>query len=130
MPTNGDVHLGDRKAPQYITAQTALATDRYRKCRSVDPLTAWCQRIREIQGNTRNNIRTGGGGYPNGQHIGSSDEFGLRAQEMPVTVHDVNATILRLIGMDHTRLTYLYQSRDMRLTDVHGENEFTKLLVG
>ena len=37
---------------------------------------------------------------------------------------------LRLIGMDHTRLTYLYQSRDMRLTDVHGENEFTKLLVG
>ena len=47
-----------------------------------------------------------------------------------VHVHDVNATILRLIGMDHTRLTYLYQSRDMRLTDVHGDNEFTKQLVG
>ena len=41
----------------------------------------------------------------------------------------MNATILRLIGMDHTRLTYLYQSRDMRLTDVHGENEFTKRLL-
>jgi hypothetical protein len=49
---------------------------------------------------------------------------------MPLTVHDVNATILRLIGMDHTRLTYLYQSRDMRLTDVHGENEFTAKLIG
>ena len=48
---------------------------------------------------------------------------------MPLTVHDVNATILRLIGMDHTRLTYLYQSRDMRLTDVHGDNEFTKRLI-
>jgi len=71
-----------------------------------------------------------GAGIKGGQILGSSDEFGLRAQEMPVTVHDVNATILRLIGMDHTRLTYLYQSRDMRLTDVHGENEFTKLLVG
>ena len=51
-------------------------------------------------------------------------------QESPFNVHDVNATILRLIGMDHTRLTYLYQSRDMRLTDVHGENEFTNKLVG
>jgi len=70
-----------------------------------------------------------GAGIKGGQILGSSDEFGLRTQEMPVTVHDVNAAILRLIGMDHTRLTYLYQSRDMRLTDVHGENEFTKLLV-
>jgi hypothetical protein len=71
-----------------------------------------------------------GAGIKGGQTLGSSDEFGLRVQEMPVTVHDVNATMLRLLGMDHTRLTYLYQSRDMRLTDVHGENEFTKLLVG
>lgn len=71
-----------------------------------------------------------GAGIRGGQVLGSSDNFGLRPQEMPVTVHDVNATILHLIGMDHTRLTYLYQSRDMRLTDVHGENEFTKLLVG
>ena len=41
-------------------------------------------------------------------------------------MHDVNATILRLIGLDHTKLTYPYQSRDMRLTDVHGEHEFTR----
>ena len=71
-----------------------------------------------------------GAGIQGGQVLGSSDDFGLRPQEMPCNVHDVNATILRLIGMDHTRLTYLYQSRDMRLTDVHGENEFTKRLIG
>ena len=71
-----------------------------------------------------------GAGIRGGQVLGSSDDFGLRPVDFPVTVHDVNATILRLLGMDHTKLTYLYQSRDMRLTDVHGENEFTKQLVG
>jgi hypothetical protein len=71
-----------------------------------------------------------GAGIRGGQVLGSSDDLGLRPQEFPVTVHDVNATILRLLGMDHTKLTYLYQSRDMRLTDVHGENEFTKQLLG
>jgi len=71
-----------------------------------------------------------GAGIRGGQVLGSSDDFGLRAQDSPFDVHDVNATILRLLGMDHTQLTYLYQSRDMRLTDVHGEHEFTKQLVG
>ncbi len=71
-----------------------------------------------------------GAGIRGGQVLGASDDFGLRPADSPYDVHDVNATILRLIGMDHTRLTYLYQSRDMRLTDVHGENEFTKRLIG
>lgn len=71
-----------------------------------------------------------GAGIKGGQVLGTSDEFGLRAQESPFSVHDVNATILRLIGLDHTKLTYPYQSRDMRLTDVHGEHEFTSKLVG
>jgi hypothetical protein len=44
--------------------------------------------------------------------------------------HDINATLLRLLGMDHTRLTYFYQGRDQRLTDVHGEGEFTRQLLG
>jgi hypothetical protein len=61
---------------------------------------------------------------------GATDEFGLRAQENPVDAHDVNATILRLMGLDHLRLTYFYQGRDMRLTDVHGEREFTRFLRG
>ena len=48
---------------------------------------------------------------------------------MRVDAHDVNATILRLMGMDHENLTFLYQGRNMRLTDVKGEGEFTKKLV-
>jgi hypothetical protein len=52
---------------------------------------------------------------------GSSDEFGLNVAENPVHVHDLHATILHLMGIDHTRLTYRYAGRDFRLTDVHGE---------
>ena len=71
-----------------------------------------------------------GAGIKGGQVIGATDEFGLRAVENPVDAHDANATILRLLGLDHTKLTYFYQGRDMRLTDVHGDNEFTKKLLG
>ncbi len=70
-----------------------------------------------------------GAGIRGGRAFGSSDEFGLRPALNPVNAHDVNATILRLIGMDHTRLTYFYQGRDQRLTDVHGEREFTSFLI-
>ena len=56
-----------------------------------------------------------------GQAIGASDEFGYKAAEQIVTTHDLHATILHLMGMDHTRLTYAYQGRQMRLTDVYGE---------
>ncbi len=70
-----------------------------------------------------------GAGIKGGRALGATDEFGLRAVEQPKTIHDVNATILRLIGVDHTKLTWRYQSRDMRLTDVHGENEFTDWLL-
>lgn len=56
-----------------------------------------------------------------GQVIGSSDEFGYRAEEQPVSVHDLHATILHLLGLEHTRLTYRFNGRDMRLTDVYGD---------
>jgi hypothetical protein len=49
---------------------------------------------------------------------------------MRVDSHDVNATLLRLLGLDHEKLTYLYQGRDHSLTDVHGQNEFTTKLTG
>jgi hypothetical protein len=62
-----------------------------------------------------------GGGVKGGQAIGASDEFGYQAQEQPATVHDIHATILNLLGMDHKRLTYFFNGRHMRLTDVHGE---------
>lgn len=56
-----------------------------------------------------------------GQIIGTTDEFGYKAEEQPISVHDLHATILHLLGMDHTKLTYLFNGRDMRLTDVYGE---------
>jgi hypothetical protein len=70
-----------------------------------------------------------GGGVKGGRILGSTDEFGVQAAEMRVDAHDVNATILRLMGIDHRKLTYLYQGRDMRLTDVKGDGEFTASLI-
>jgi hypothetical protein len=61
-----------------------------------------------------------GGGVKRGMVYGSSDEFGMHAVENPVHVHDLHATILHLLGIDHERLTYRYAGRDFRLTDVHG----------
>ena len=51
---------------------------------------------------------------------GATDDFGFKAVENPVHVHDLHATMLHLLGLDHTRLTYRYSGRDFRLTDVHG----------
>ncbi len=62
-----------------------------------------------------------GGGVRGGHVHGATDEFGYRAVEKPVHIHDLHATILHLLGFDHTRLTYRYAGRDFRLTDVHGE---------
>ncbi len=61
-----------------------------------------------------------GGGVKRGFSYGRSDEYGNEVVENPVHVHDLHATILHLLGLDHTRLTYRYSGRDFRLTDVHG----------
>jgi hypothetical protein len=61
-----------------------------------------------------------GGGVKRGHVHGASDEFGFAAEESPIHVHDLHATILHLLGFDHERLTYRYAGRDFRLTDVHG----------
>jgi uncharacterized protein (DUF1501 family) len=61
-----------------------------------------------------------GGGVKGGCVYGATDEFGFRAVENPVHVHDLHATILHLLGFDHERLTYRYAGRDFRLTDVYG----------
>lgn len=71
-----------------------------------------------------------GAGIKGGQIMGATDEFGVQAVDMRLDAHDVNATLLRLMGLDHEKLTYFYQGRDQRLTDVHGQNEFTKKLIG
>jgi hypothetical protein len=62
-----------------------------------------------------------GGGVRGGYVHGATDEFGFKAVENPVHVHDLHATILKLLGFDHERLTYRYAGRDFRLTDVHGK---------
>jgi hypothetical protein len=62
-----------------------------------------------------------GGGIKAGAQIGETDELGYRVAKDPVSVHDLHATLLHLLGVDHTRLTYRYQGRDFRLTDVFGE---------
>ena len=62
-----------------------------------------------------------GGGIKGGQTVGRTDELGYYAIEDKVHVHDLQATIMHLLGFDHTKLTYRFQGRDYRLTDVHGE---------
>jgi hypothetical protein len=62
-----------------------------------------------------------GGGVKGGQAIGATDEFGLRAVEEPISVHDFHANILNLLGLDHEKLTFLHSGRDERLTDVSGQ---------
>ena len=67
-----------------------------------------------------NTIWMAGGGVRGGVHYGATDELGHKAIEPRVSVNDLDATILHLFGIDHTRLTYRFNGRDFRLTDVAG----------
>ena len=67
------------------------------------------------------NMWMAGGGIRGGTIHGATDDFGFRAVNDPVHVHDLHATMLHLLGLDHERLTYSYGGRDHRLTDVHGK---------
>ncbi len=62
-----------------------------------------------------------GGGIKGGMTYGETDELGFSVATDKVHVHDLQATLMHLIGFDHERLTYRFQGRDYRLTDVHGE---------
>ena len=62
-----------------------------------------------------------GGGIKGGTIYGATDDYGYHAVENKVEIHDLHATMLHLLGMDHKKLTYRFSGRDMRLTDVHGE---------
>jgi hypothetical protein len=122
--------------------QSSLTTD---VCRSAKPWRAWLfdetlvlcggefgrtpavEMINGHSGMGRDHNHWGfsiwlaGGGVKGGIVHGATDEFGYKAVENPVHVHDLHATILHLLCFDHTRLTYRYAGRDFRLTDVHGE---------
>jgi len=62
-----------------------------------------------------------GGGIKPGISYGATDDFGYHVAQNKVHVHDLQATILHCLGLEHTKLTYKFQGRDYRLTDVHGE---------
>ncbi len=115
----------------------ALVMDLKRRGLLDDTLVVWggeFGRTPFIQGNLDNRplwgrdhhpygftIWAAGGGVQPGLTYGATDDLGFNAIENPVHVHDFQATLLHLLGIDHTRLTYKYQGRDFRLTDVHGK---------
>ncbi len=89
--------------------------------------TPYAQPVKKKQQLGRDHHHTGfsmllsGGGVQGGLMHGATDAFGMDAVEHPVHVHDLHATILHLLGLDHEQLTFRYSGRDFRLTDVHGE---------
>lgn len=70
-----------------------------------------------------------GGGIQGGKAIGATDELGFRAVDDKVHVHDLHATLLTLLGLDHEKLTYLFEGRERRLTDVGGQNNLAQRLT-
>jgi len=80
--------------------------------------------IKEASGRDHNHygftVWMAGGGVKGGAVYGATDDFGFKAVDKPVHVHDLQATMLHLLGLDHTKLTYRHSGRDFRLTDVHG----------
>jgi hypothetical protein len=120
-------------AKEVDQGMAALLVDLKRRGLLSDTLVVWggeFGRAPVAQANDRNPGRDhhhsafsmwlAGGGVKAGYAHGSTDEFGFHVTEDPVHVHDLHATILRLLGVDHERLTYRYQGRDFRLTDVSG----------
>jgi len=110
-------------------ASAALVKDLKQRGMLDDTLVVWCGefgRTPMAQGSGRDHHIKGfsmwmaGGGINPGISYGATDELGYNAVEDIVPVHDLHATMLHLLGVDHTKLTYRFQGRDFRLTDVHG----------
>ena len=108
----------------------ALVTDLKQRGMLDDTLVVWggeFGRTPMAQGDGRDHHMKGfsmwlaGGGIKGGITHGATDELGYNAVDNVVHVHDLHATMLHLLGVDHLRLTYRYQGRDFRLTDVKGE---------
>ncbi|MCE9560692.1 MAG: DUF1501 domain-containing protein [Planctomycetes bacterium] len=116
-------------------ASAALITDLKRRGLLEDTLVVWggefgrtvyCQGKLTAEDYGRDHhprcftVWMAGGGVKPGITYGETDDFSYNIAKDPVEVHDLNATLLHCLGIDHTRLTYRYQGRDFRLTDVHG----------
>jgi hypothetical protein len=130
------------KAAQTDKAVAGLLTDLKGRGLLDDTLVIWGGEFgrtptsdgsrKEAEGRDHNpygfTIWLAGGGVKGGKVIGSTDELGLRAADDKIHLHDLHATILALLGLDHTRLTYPYLGRDFRLTDVAGKTELAEKL--
>lgn len=126
---HGDILAHRVKAQQTDQPIAALLGDLKSRGMLDDTLVLWggeFGRTPTSQGKGRDHNNRGfsvwlaGGGIKGGMVYGSTDEIGYAAAENPVHVHDLHATILNLMGIDHTKLTYRYSGRDFRLTDVSG----------
>ncbi|HEV7403259.1 MAG TPA: DUF1501 domain-containing protein [Chthoniobacteraceae bacterium] len=119
------------KATEIDRACMALITDLKQRDMLKDTLIVWAGEFGRTPmsqgGSGRDHHNKGfsvwlaGGGVKGGLTYGTTDEFGYAAAENPVDVHDLHATMLQLLGLDHKRLTYKFQGRDFRLTDVEGK---------
>ncbi len=128
---HGDVEKGHRtKAKESDQAIAALLKDLKRRGLLEDTLILWGGEFGRTptsegsNGRDHNNhgfsVWMAGGGVKGGMAYGATDDFGFAAVDKKVHVHDLHATILHLMGLDHEKLTYRYSGRDFRLTDVHG----------
>jgi hypothetical protein len=140
---NPDTHLGeplDQRCKETDRPSAALVKDLQARGMLDDTLVIWGGEFgRTPMGEPRDLIGRdhhvdgytmwlAGGGIKGGQTIGATDELGYYAVEEPTHVHDLQATILHLLGLDHLKLTYRFQGRDFRLTDVAG-NVVQKMLA-
>ena len=104
-----------------LKARGLLDDDAGHLARRVRPHADFAARRRPRSQPGRASRWMAGGGIKGGQAIGATDEFGYKAVEQPISYHDLHATMLHLLGIDHTKLTYRFNGRDMRLTDVYGD---------
>ena len=147
--TNWDSHGGpnenlqgdfEKLCLQTDQAQAALIKDLKQRGLLDDTLVIWggefgrtpMGEIRDTTGRNHHvdafTMWLAGGGTPAGRIIGETDELGFSPTEDRIHVHDLHATILHLLGLDHLKLTFRFQGRDFRLTDVHG-NLVPKLMA-
>jgi hypothetical protein len=133
---SGDINLTtglDKVCREVDQACAALVTDLRRRGLLERTLVIWGGEFgRTPMGEVRDSVGRNhhieaftmwlaGGGVKPGLNLGATDELGYAAVEDGVHVHDLQATVLHLLGLDHTKLTFRFQGRDFRLTDVHGE---------
>lgn len=131
IPRDLPLMCGDIDRPTYALIadlkRRGLLDDTLVICGGEFGRTSFCQgtMTKEVYGRDHHprcfTMWMAGGGIKGGLTYGATDDFSYNVAENPVHIHDLQATILHLLGIDHTRLTYRYQGREFRLTDVHGD---------